>query len=410
MSSPSETNAATADQPSIRRVTVVLGVLQILGWGTTFYLLAVLAKPIAAETGWSYERVLAGVSVGMLVAGLVSPRVGRAIASHGGRPVLAAAAGLSALGLALIGSAQNFTWYLAGWAVLGLGMGAGLYDAAFSTLGVIYGGKARNAISVVTLFGGFASTVCWPISAWLVEHAGWRAACFTYAAAYLLLALPLYIFALPRSRRPASEADTARQAGHVTLNATEWLLFLVLALILTLKAAVMSSIGAHLVILLTGQGLTLAQAVALGMIIGPAAVGARFVETLAGHRYHPIWTMTASTALMACGLPLFFADIWLYGAAIALYAAGSGIGSIARGTLPLALFGPTRYPVLLGRLGLPSLVAMALAPVCGALVYERAGATGLFAVLSAITTLNLVLMAVLWGLRLRLPSEPSGSP
>jgi hypothetical protein len=176
-------------------------------------------------------------------------------------------------------------------------------------------------------------------------------------------------------------------------------------LILTLKAGVMSTIGAHLVILLTGQGLTLAQAVGLGMIIGPAAVGARLIETLAGHRYHPIWTMTASTALMACGLPLFLTDAWLYGAAIALYAAGSGIGSIARGTLPLALFGSARYPVLLGRLGLPSLIVMALAPVSGALVYERAGADGVFLALSAITTSNLVLMAALWGLKRRLVSE-----
>ncbi len=406
MSSQTETSAAPA-LSSMRRVTVVLGVLQILAWGTTFYLLAILAKPIVADTGWSYDRVLAGTSLGLLVAGLISPRVGRAIAARGGRPVLATAAVLIATGLILIGSAQNFIWYLAGWTVLGLGMGSGLYDASFSTLGVLYGSKARNAISVVTLFGGFASTVCWPASAWLVEHAGWRAACFTYAAVYLLVALPLYLIAIPASHPHASEAAKGSKAGGVTLSATEWLIFAVLALIFTLKAGVMSSIGAHLVTLLMDKGLTLAQAVTLGMIIGPAAVGARLIETLAGHRYHPIWTMTASTVLMACGLPLFFADVWLYGAAIALYAAGSGIGSIAKGTLPLALFGAARYPVLVGRLGLPSLVVMALAPVCGALVYERFGAEGLFALLSAVTTLNLVLMAVLWGLKLR--AEPDAA-
>jgi hypothetical protein len=261
----------------------------------------------------------------------------------------------------------------------------------------------------VTLFGGFASTVCWPVSAWLVEQAGWRAACFAYAAVYLVVALPLYVFGLPGSGSGESRGDPAAKSGRVTLDAKEWLVFIVLALILTLKAGVMSTIGAHLVVLLQAHGLTLAQAVGLGMIIGPAAVGARLIETLAGHRYHPIWTMTASTVLMAFGLPLFFADAWLFGAAIALYAAGSGIGSIAKGTLPLALFGPARYPVLVGRLGLPSLVVMALAPVCGALLYQRAGADGVFALLSGLTTVNLVLMALLWLLKLRLVAARDAS-
>src|SRR3954451_13105379 len=126
----------------MRRVVSVLGALQILAWGSTFYLLAVLAEPIARDTGWSYDRVIAGLSLALLFAGIVSPRVGHAIHAHGGRPVLAAGAVVLAFGLALIGTAQNYIWYLAGWAVLGLGMGAGLYDAAFSTLGVIYESKA----------------------------------------------------------------------------------------------------------------------------------------------------------------------------------------------------------------------------------------------------------------------------
>ena len=168
MNSSTDPTPAVAKLFSRRVVITVLGSLQILSWGSTFYLPAVLARPIAQDTGWPYAVVVAGLSVGLLVAGLVSPRTGRAIAQHGGRPVLASGSVLLALGLLIIGTAQNYIWYFAGWAVLGAGMGAGLYDAAFASLGALYGKAARGAITSVTLFGGFASTVCWPVSAYLV--------------------------------------------------------------------------------------------------------------------------------------------------------------------------------------------------------------------------------------------------
>ena len=129
--------------PDRRVVVTALGVTQILAWGSTFYLLAVLAPYIARDTGWTYDRVVIGASVGLFVAGLVSPRVGRFISSHGGRPVLAIGALLLAAGLAALGAANSFPIYLAAWAVIGAGMGASLYDAAFSTLGNIYGNNAR---------------------------------------------------------------------------------------------------------------------------------------------------------------------------------------------------------------------------------------------------------------------------
>ena len=194
-----------------RRVVAALGIVQILAWGSSYYLLAVLAGPIARDTGWPYAWVIGGVSLGLLVAGLAAVRVGRTIDSRGGRPVLAAAALLLAGGLALLAAAPGIPLYLAAWLVLGLGMGAGLYDAAFSTLGRLYGAQARGAITALTLWGGFASTVCWPLSAFLVESVGWRGACLAYAGLHLVLTLPLCLFALPREApRPASApaADT----------------------------------------------------------------------------------------------------------------------------------------------------------------------------------------------------------
>jgi len=379
-------------------VVAVLGSVQILSWGSTFYLLAVLAKPITAETGWPYDRVMAGLALGLLVAGMVSPRVGRGISRHGGRFVLAGGAFLIAAGLVVIGTAQHFAVYLAGWAILGAGMGANLYDAAFSTLGSLYGRSARSAMTAVTLFGGFASTVCWPLSAFLVEHLGWRGACWTYAGIHLGISLPLCLAVLPSARRAATADASEAVAPAAAALPGERVVFIVLAAVLTLAAAILSLMSSQLIILLQGAGLDLSQAVALGMIIGPAAVGARFIEMLAGGRYHPIWTMVASVMLVLCGVALFFAGPPAFAFAIAIYAGGNGIGSIAKGTLPLTLFGAARYPVLMGKLALPVLFAMSLAPYVGALSFQLGGTRATLALVSVIAVANVLLVAALFAL------------
>ena len=160
--------------PDRRIVIPALGITQIFAWGSTFYLPAALALLIARDTGWAYDLIVGGVSIGLLVAGVASPRVGSLIADKGGRPMLAIGALLLAAGLLVIGTATNAVWYLVGWVVIGFGMSASLYDAAFSTVGGIYGAHSRTAITSVTLFGGFASTVCWPLSAFLAARFGWR--------------------------------------------------------------------------------------------------------------------------------------------------------------------------------------------------------------------------------------------
>jgi MFS family permease len=184
-------------KPSPRVVIATLGITQILAWGSSFYLPAVLAQPIAADTGWSLGWVVGGLSVGLLAAGLVAPRIGRTIDIKGGRPVLVASSILLAAGLATLALAHSLPVYLMAWLVMGLGMGSGLYDAGFATLGRLYGKDARRAITTLTLWGGFARTVCWPLSAWLVEHFGWRGACAAYAAIHVLVSLPLHAFVVP---------------------------------------------------------------------------------------------------------------------------------------------------------------------------------------------------------------------
>uniref|UniRef100_UPI0012FFF372 MFS transporter n=1 Tax=Pararhizobium haloflavum TaxID=2037914 RepID=UPI0012FFF372 len=174
---------AQPDSPDARRWPVIsaLGVVQIFTWGSSYYLLAVLAAPIAADTGWPLSWIVGALSIGLLAAGIVSPHVGDAIGEYGGRPVLAVACLLLAAGLVILALSPSLWVFIVGWVVLGVGMGAGLYDAAFATLGGYYGRSARSAITTLTLWGGFASTVCWPLSALFLEHLGWRGACLTYA-------------------------------------------------------------------------------------------------------------------------------------------------------------------------------------------------------------------------------------
>ncbi len=389
-----DTFAAPAGETRRPIVVAVLGCMQIVSWGSTFYLLPVLAKPIVEDTGWAYDRVMAGLALGLLTAGLVSPRIGRLIGRYGGRLVLAGGAVVVALGLVVIGLAKTLPVDLAGWVVLGAGMGASLYDAAFATLGARYGTAARGPIAAVTLLGGFASTVCWPFSAWLVAHVGWRGASFVYAAIHIAFGCAFSLLVIP-ARRPEA-ATVAQRAAAPGLSPGERFVFALLASVLTLAAAILAFVGSQLITLLLGSGLSLGEAVTLGMIIGPAAVGARGIETLAGSRYHPIWTMVASVTLVCCGTALFFAGPAAFAAAIALYAAGNGIGSIAKGTLPLALFGPARYPALAGRLALPVLIAMSLSPYVGALSFQLGGVRSALTLLVAIAATNLALVAALF--------------
>jgi predicted MFS family arabinose efflux permease len=380
--------------PDWRFIIPALGITQIFAWGSTFYLPAALAPLIASDTGWPYDLTVGGVSVGLLVAGLASPRVGRLIADRGGRPVLATGALLLAAGLLGIGTASSLVWYLASWLVVGLGMSASLYDAAFSTLGGIYGSRSRDAITAVTLFGGFASTVCWPLSAFLAARFGWRGACFTYAAIQIAVALPVHLLALPTAS--ATEASTApEKRAETRLRRDEYTTFALLAAVLTLGASVLSIIGTHLLPLLTARGLEMSAAVALGAIVGPSQVGARIVELLIGNRYDPVWTIVASAVLVATAALLMFSNFSIVALAIVLYGAGNGIGSVARGTVPLALFGPHRYPLLMGRLGFPLLVAMAVSPYLGGLAFQKGGADLTLAVVTAIALANVLVAGVL---------------
>ncbi|HLJ64053.1 MAG TPA: MFS transporter [Stellaceae bacterium] len=368
------------------RVALVggLGITQLLAWGSTYYLLSVLAPTIAAENGWSLSSVIGGLSAGLLASGLVSPFIGRRIERHGGRAVLAGGALLLALGLAALGLARSFPAFILAWLVIGIGMGASLYDPAFATLGRLYGAKARTAITIITFFGGLSSTVCWPLSAGLLAEVGWRGTCFTYAAIELCFAFPIFLLVVPPAPAPASPLEEGRRAAPPTRPA----LFALVAGALTLGSVIASVLSLHALTLMERLNVAVPTAVALGTIVGPSQVIARILEITFGRRFHPVATMLVSAILVSAAMPLLLWGVPGLVMGLILYGGGNGLLAIARGTLPLALFGVTGYAVRLGRIARWSLLAQSLSPWLAALLLDHAGANALILALAGIALIE----------------------
>jgi MFS family permease len=390
--------------PSPKIIIPALGVTQILAWGSTYYLPTVLAKPIAADTGWSLTWVVAGLSLGLLIAGLTAPFVGRKIHDLGGRPVLVSSAILIALGQLTLALSPNVGVFIAGWIVVGFGMSAGLYDAAFSTLGRLYGQAARQHITILTLFGGLASTACWPLSAFLVEEVGWRGACGVYAAIHLLFTLPVYVLTLPRGALPDWREESKPRTA--TARDRNRAIFLILAAAIMVGSMLQTVFLVHILTILQTMGIAIAAAVAFGTLIGPSQVSARFIEMMISRYHHPIWTKVASVSLVALGLGLLWSELPIVPVALILFGAGIGLESIARATLPLALFGAADYAPIMGRLARPSLIAQAVSPSIGAILIERLGAESTLAVVLAAAVFNVALTLLLLGLT-RAHTSPS---
>ena len=250
--------------------------------------------------------------------------MGKAIERRGGRNVLAFSAAALGLGQLGLSAAPSLGLYIGAWLIMGLGMAAGLYDAAFATLGRLYGLNARSAITTLTLFGGFASTLCWPLSAFLVSSLGWRGACLAYAAIELGFSLPLYLWAIPRFAPPAAQRASEGPAGGLPPAARPSLsVVILLAAALTLAAVLSSTLSVHLLTVLQAGGLALATAVGLGALVGPCQVAARTIEMAIAKHHHPIWTLLAAVTFVAIGISALWARLPVIPAALAFYGSGN---------------------------------------------------------------------------------------
>lgn len=362
--------------PSSRiTVVVALGSTQTLAWASSYYLPAILGAPIAQALGLEHSAFFAVFSAALLLSSCIAPLVGRWIDRQGGRPVLAASSAVLAAGLVILGLAQGFAALCAAWLVLGVGTAMGLYSPAFATLTRLYGLGARAPITGITLFAGFASTVGWPLSAFMLSHYGWRDACFVWAGLNFFVCLPINALFIPTAPAepplPATTAD-GNEAGDVPKPPPGGML--ILAFFFSATRFVSGALAAHLPQLLEGAGATAVAAIAAGALVGPAQVGARLFEFGILRKFHPLVPARIAALLN----PLGSAALAVLGPAgitvfAILHGAGNGMLTIASGTLPLALFGPTGYGKRTGLLAVPTRIAESAAPFLFGLLIDRIG-------------------------------------
>ncbi|HVI28429.1 MFS transporter [Hansschlegelia sp.] len=362
-----------------RGVVLRLGVGQLVCWGSTFYLIGAFGDRIAADFGWSLIETQAGFSISLLTMGVVSTTAGRMIDRHGGRAAMVSGSLLAALGCAALAAATGPISYGAAWICLGVAMRLCLYDAAFAALARIAGPEARRAMSQITLFGGLASTVFWPLGAELADLFGWRAACLVFAGCALLTA-PLH-WTIPQGRfeAPDRAARPIEPAAPGALARSELPAAILFATVVALSNALHYGMSAHIIGVLGGLGVAAGATAWIAALRGVGQSGARLCEVLFGRRLRAVDLNLAAAAGLAASFVLGF---WS-GASLAtaatfslIYGAATGLLTITRGTLPLALFDPARYGVLVGRLIAPSFVASAAAPVVYGAAIERFGAPG----------------------------------
>ena len=380
------------------RAVLVLGATEILAWGALFYPPVLTVPLIAADHGWSRTFAMGGFSLGLLVAGVVSPRIGAAIDRYGGHRVMPFGSLLGAGGLVALVNADHPVIYLAVWAALGAAMAASLYDPAFATLGRIFGVGARPAITALTLAGGFASTVSWPVTLVLIEAFGWRGTYLVYAALLAGVAAPLHAFALPRARAdPVPSRQTAQRQPAGPLPA-KGLPFALVATAFAAYAFVPSGLAAHLLAIFQRSGLDAATAVTIGTLFGPSQVAARALEFAFARNLHPLAIARCAVALLVLAFALL-ALLGVSAATAALFAAmfgaTNGLLTIARGTVPLALFGPLGYGRIIGRIAAPFLVIQAVAPLVLAIISERRSDAAALALTAGFATVALICLALI---------------
>lgn len=358
-----------------------LGLTQVIGYGALYYAFAVLAPRMTESFGWAPEWTYGGFAAGLLAGGLVAPVAGRLIDSYGTRLVMSVGSVLAGLALFALAQARGPISYFAAMIVLEAVATMVLYDAAFAALTQARGAGARRSISQLTLIGGFASTLFWPLTTMLLGQFDWREIYRIYAVLQFALCVPVHLILLPGRVRPAAHAAPAGPAGEVAASGylhgdARRSAFLLLALAFSLQGFVVSAMSVHMLTMLQGLGLSAAVAVAIGAMVGPSQVAGRLVEMLFGTALQPVTTAWTSALLMPLGFMLLLVGgmtATLAGLFAIAYGISMGLSSIVRGTVPLQLFGPAGYGAMLGKLSAPGLVIKAAAPLAFAVLIERAG-------------------------------------
>ena len=389
------------DRPAWALISA-LGLAQIISWGSFYYAFALLIPALSAHLRADSAAVVGAFSLALLVTGLLSAPVGGWIDRHGGRRLMSLGSLAGGLLLALLSQVQDLSQLYLVWAGLGVVMAATLYDPAFAVLAQLFREQGpRKAITLLTLFGGFASTVFWPLTQYMVQGLGWQQALWVLAAINLGLALPLQWWALPAVPPvPLPSHKSAINQGGALRELLRQPLFLGLCAAFTLNTLVFSAMSVHLIGLLQAKQLSASQAAWVGASIGPMQVLGRVMEYAFLGRMKP----SRLGQLVICMLPLGLAALLLsqgvsVGLAlfVLLYGMGNGMVTIVRGALPVELYGAARYGLVNGAMATPVLMAKAAGPLAAALLLGSLGYQGLLALLVGTGVAGALLFA--WALR-----------
>lgn len=357
-----------------------LGLTQITAYGTSSYCLGVLAKPISADTGWDASTVYLGFSLSLLVMGLISTTVGRLIDRIGARAVMSIGTVIVSAGLLALSQVRDQASYFAAWALLGVGMRCALYDAAFVALVQVVPSRGRLAISYLTLYGAYASTIFWVIGHYLNEAYGWRGTLVSFAVINLAICLPLNWIGLSRREPPmaptdAKPAETSRE-GPVLEGRVRIVGIALFSLIMSMNGFVFGVISLQLVPLLESAGLAGAAAVWVASLKGHGQFGGRLVEIFFARNLKAM--TVARIAIGAAPLAILLlmlahGQLWQLIVFTLLLGASQGVITIVRGALPLALFGARGYGAILGLIATPILLINAFSPTVFALIVDQVG-------------------------------------
>jgi MFS family permease len=387
--------------PAVRPIhwaTIGLGFTQIVGWGTTFLMPSVLGRHMQEALAIPSEVVFGGITVMFAVGAIFAPTIGRLIDRTGARTIMASGSIVFALTLSALALSQGPITYLVCWAGLGVASTLALSTPSSVALAQVAGPRARQAIALLAILGGFASTVFWPLTGALDVAVGWRGTLLTYAAVHLLACAPIHWLVLP-SRPPAHHAAAAANPapGGVPAHARTRA-FLLLSLTLSSGAFVFTGAMVHMIELMRGLGHPAATAVFLASLIGPSQVTVRLFELLFGHRYSIMNSAVFGSAMLVLGLGLALVaggDFTVALVCIVSYGIANGLKAVQRATLPLALFGRGQFGAYMGRLALPQGIVSAAAPPVMAAVLSIYGTTGALLLVFAAATVSLVAMILL---------------
>ena len=382
----------------VGRATLGLGITQIIGWGTTFLMPSVLGRYIQDELAMASELVFAGITVMFGVGALFAPRIGRVMDHTGPRLVMASGSLLYALSLVILAFSQGPVIYFLAWAGMGIASTLALNTPSSIALAQVAGPRARQAIAVLAIIGGFASTVFWPLGGALIALAGWRGTVLIYAAMHLLICAPIHFMSLPKAAPvPVQTAGPTASGGGLPAAARPQA-FLLLNVTLSFGAFVFTGFIIHVIEILRSLGHSPASALFLASLIGPSQVGIRIIELVFGHRYSFMTSAVVGSALLPVGLGLMLIDGGNAAVAVVCvlaYGISNGLKAVQRATLPLALFGRGQFGAYMGRLALPQGILSASAPTILAAVLDRFGAAGALWLTFAFGMVSLAAMILL---------------